>query len=44
MQSPLDEHWKAVKRILRYLKGKINHDLTLKACTNLSLFGFVDAD
>lgn len=44
MQNPLDEHWKALKRILRYLKGTINHGLTLKACTILSLSGFAVAD
>lgn len=43
MQNPLSEHWKAVKWILRYLKGTIDHGLTLKHCTNLSLFGFADA-
>jgi len=30
MQKPLEEHWKATKRILRYLKGTISHDCILK--------------
>lgn len=44
MQNPLDEHWKAAKRILRYLKGIINHDLSLKACNNLNITRYADAD
>lgn len=30
MNSPLDTHFKAVKRILRYLKGTVHHGLTLR--------------
>lgn len=44
MQNYLDEHWKTVKIILRYLKGTVNHGLTLKNCTNINLFGFAYAD
>lgn len=44
MQNPLDEHWKAVKRILRYLKSTTNHSLILKSCINLNLYGFADSD
>lgn len=34
MQNPLDEQWRAVKSILRYLEGTIEHELTLRNCTN----------
>lgn len=44
LQNPLDEHWKAVKRILRYLKGAINYGLTLKANTNFNFTAYSDAN
>jgi hypothetical protein len=40
-------HWKAVKRILRYLQGIIHHGLLIKPASTtvpLSLIGFCDAD
>lgn len=42
-----DEHWTAVKRIFRYLKGTLNYKITYKKtiCTNKSqVCGFTDAD
>lgn len=30
MQTPLESHWQAVKRILRYLSGTLNFGLTLQ--------------
>lgn len=30
LSSPLETHWRAVKRILRYLSGTITHDLLLQ--------------
>lgn len=35
MASPLESHWKAVKRILRYLKGTLSHGLLLRASGQL---------
>jgi Reverse transcriptase (RNA-dependent DNA polymerase) len=44
MHKPTIQHWAAVKRILRYLKGSINHGLTIRSSTDLSLHGFSDSD
>lgn len=44
MNSPLDTHFKAVKRILRYLKGTVHHGLTLRQFFSSRLIGFSDAD
>jgi histone deacetylase 1/2 len=44
MSSPTLEHWKAIKRIFRYLQGTINHCLHIKPSTDLDIHGFSDAD
>ena len=46
MQSPLITHWKAIKRILRYLAGTLHHGLHLQHSSNshLNITGFCDAD
>lgn len=44
MQNPLDEHWKTVKRTLRYLKRTINHGLSFNASRNLNIIGYADSD
>jgi histone deacetylase 1/2 len=47
MAHPLESHWRAVKRILRYLKGTINHGLLLQPSTSsppFSLRAYSDAD
>ena len=44
MQNPLESHWKVVKRILRYLRGTLDHSLHLKRSMNLDIIGFCDAD
>ncbi|GAU39478.1 hypothetical protein TSUD_159100 [Trifolium subterraneum] len=47
MSHPLESHWKAVKRILRYLKGTISHGLLLHPSPfspPFSLRAYSDAD
>ena len=45
MAEPLDSHWKAVKRILRYLGVTLYHGLQLHSLLQpLGLKGFCDAD
>ncbi|GAU27211.1 hypothetical protein TSUD_108020 [Trifolium subterraneum] len=47
MANPLETHWKAVKRILRYLKGTSNHGLLLHPSSSsppFSLRTYSDAD
>lgn len=44
LSSPTDAHWKAVKRIFRYLKGTTSLALHIKPATHFSLQGFSDAD
>lgn len=44
MHCPLDTHFKAVKRILRYLKGTLSYGMVLQRSALLSLVGFSDAD
>ena len=43
MSCPLDIHWKAVKRILRYLAGSTDHGIHIKA-SSFALSGFSDSD
>ena len=42
--EPLSQHWMAVKRILRYLKGTIHLGLMYEQTTNNELTGYSDAD
>ncbi|XP_016191763.1 uncharacterized protein LOC107632610 [Arachis ipaensis] len=44
MHNPLLAHWKAVKRILRYLQGTQEHGLLLHKCNDYKLYGFSDSD
>ena len=43
MACPLDIHWKAVKRILRYLNGSIDYGLHIKS-SDFKLSGFSDSN
>ena len=44
MHQPLETHWKAVKRILCYLSGTIQHGLAFHTCSKLLLYAFYDSD
>ena len=41
---PTDMHWKACKRVLRYLCGSIDHGLHIQPAFRFSLTSFSDAD
>ncbi|KAD6795788.1 hypothetical protein E3N88_06684 [Mikania micrantha] len=43
MHSPTENHWAAVKRILRYLKGTATHGLLLKHQSSSILHAYIDA-
>lgn len=44
IQSPTDDHWAAVKRILRYIKGTIDQGLRIHRCSSVNIHAFSDAD
>lgn len=44
MHAPTDEHWKAVKRLLRYLKGTMSYGLFFDKACSLQLQCFTDSD
>ena len=44
MEKPTITHFKAAKRILRYLKGTINFSLFYSASNNYKLVGYSDSD
>ncbi|CAN1345572.1 Retrovirus-related Pol polyprotein from transposon RE1 [Linum perenne] len=43
MHSPTTQHWQAVKRILRYLHGTLEHGLKFTPTTSSSLLAYSDA-
>ncbi|KAK1434088.1 hypothetical protein QVD17_11006 [Tagetes erecta] len=43
MHAPTENHWSAVKRILRYLLGTSNHGLLIKRASGSTLHAFTDA-
>lgn len=44
MNNPKEDHLKAVKRILRYLRGTLNNGLHLQKPFNLKLTAMTDVD
>ena len=44
MHTPLESHWKAVKRILRYLGGSLHHGLRFHKVNDFRLLAFCDSD
>lgn len=44
MHSPKLSHWNAVKRVLQYLKGTINHGLLFKNQHVMHIQTYCDAD
>ncbi|XP_020211192.1 uncharacterized protein LOC109796007 [Cajanus cajan] len=44
MHNPQEHHWKAVKRILRYLQGTVHYGLHLKKSSQLNLTAYSDSD
>ena len=44
MHAPSELHWTHLKRILRYLKGIVNHGLFLTKNSSLNLIAFSDAN
>jgi len=38
------DHWKAAKKVLRYLQGTKNHMLTYKRSDHLEVIGYTDSD
>ena len=43
-KNPGLDHWKAVKKVLRYLQGTKNYMLTYGKSDNLVVVGYSDAD
>jgi hypothetical protein len=44
MHAPTNDHWSAVKHILRYLQDTASYGLHITRDSSLSLHGFTDAD
>ena len=44
LHCPIDMHWKACKRVLRYLCGSIDHGLHIQPAFQFNLTSFLDAD
>ncbi|XP_042003672.1 uncharacterized mitochondrial protein AtMg00810-like [Salvia splendens] len=44
MHAPQEEHWETTIRIVRYLKGTVDHGLLFEKHGHLEISGFTDAD
>jgi hypothetical protein len=44
MHKPLEEHWNAAIRVVRYLKGNPGQGILLKAACDLQLYAWCDSD
>ncbi|KAG6513917.1 hypothetical protein ZIOFF_024254 [Zingiber officinale] len=44
MEEPKETHWKAAKRILRYVRGTMNHGLFYSHSNNSQLVGYSNSD
>ena len=44
MHAPTEDHFRALKRILRYVKGTIDHGLQLHKVLTHNLIAYSDAD
>nr|CAN73909.1 hypothetical protein VITISV_029162 [Vitis vinifera] len=44
MHQPTSDHWNAVKRLLRYLCGTLDHSITLRRTSPLAFHAFSDSD
>jgi hypothetical protein len=42
--NPGLEHWKAAKRVIRYLQGTKGYSLTFRHTDRLEVFGYTDSD
>ena len=44
LKAPTVNHWRACKRILRYLQGTLGHGLYFSQASKLNLEAYADAD
>ena len=44
METPKESHWLAAKRILRYIKGTLNLDISYAYGETVKLVGYLDSD
>lgn len=44
MQKPLEEHWSAALRVVRYLKGTADQGIMLQSNCNMQITAYCDAD